>query len=125
MVLVIAPSFSQNRNNLALVSVRYQQYLCIPDCLTSSPKREPMTWTKPGADLPAEEGWYIVHHSIDSLPSDTSYWMSMSYKALYWHPGLGVWTENARRPGYGGEEVEIEVLTWSVLNCLEEATLLG
>ena len=64
-----------------------------------------------------------MHHAIPALPTDRSYWASMSYKALYWWPALKVWTENARQPADGGIVVEIDVISWSALNCLEEAAL--
>ena len=77
-----------------------------------------MTWTKYSTARPRKEGWYLVGYSKEG---GGNYWLGWAYEALYWHPDVAVWTDDARHPQAGGEVVKLSVELWTEILCLEEA----
>ena len=77
-----------------------------------------MDWTKYSATPPKNEGWYLVGYSSEA---GSNYWLGWIYKALYWHAGKEIWTEDARLPAAGGIRVEPPIELWKEILCLEEA----
>ncbi len=82
-----------------------------------------MDWTHYRAARPAREGWYLVHYSR-SADGPGTYWRFWDYRALYWHPDLGVWTEDARPPAQGGSPVDLAIARaielWTEIACIGE-----
>lgn len=76
-----------------------------------------MNWIKYSTLQPTREGWYLVHYSREADRPGT-YWQFWAYKALYWNPVVGRWTEDARPPDQGGRVVDVAIELWTEIFCM-------
>lgn len=77
-----------------------------------------MNWTRYSASRPTREGWHLVHYSRAAEGPGT-YWKFWNYRALYWHPFLGAWTEDARTPAEGGATAQVPIELWAEIAVIE------
>jgi hypothetical protein len=81
-----------------------------------------MDWTRYNAARPTREGWHLVHYSR-AADGPGTYWTFWNYRALYWHPMLGAWTEDARTPAEGGAMAYVPIELWAEIAVIEGETV--